>query len=119
MTIGGIHLLDGQPGPGLVAEFHGDGLTVPFRDVDGVDLIGPLVILGRGGLLDSILTGDEVGEHRPPIRPGGRCKGLPCLKRRGIGPQEGGLDGGPRQQLAGLRVLFQYDQLGLFIVGDI
>ena len=84
-----------------------------------MDLIGPLVILGRGGFLDSILTGDEVGEHRPPIRPGGRCKGLPGLKGRGIGAQEGGLDGGPRQQLAGLCVLFQHDQLGLFIVGDV
>ena len=119
MTIGGIHLLDGQPGPGLVAEFHGDGLAVALRDVHSVDLIGPLVILRRGGLLDSILTGDEVGEHRPPIRPGGFGEGLSGLKRRGVGPQEGGLDGGPRQQLAGLRVLFQYDQLGLFIVGDI
>ena len=119
ITIRGVHLFDGETCPRLVAEFYGDGLTVPLRDIHGMDSSCPLVILGRGHFLHPVLAGDEVGKDRFPIGTGRFCKALPGLEGRGVGAQEGRLDRRPRQQLTGLGVLFQHDQLGLFVVGDI
>lgn len=95
VTIGGIHLLDGQAGPGFISKFQGHRFAVPLRDIDSVDFTGSLVILRRSGFLNPVLSRNEVGKNCPAIRPGYCGERLSGLEGRGIGAKQGRLDGCP------------------------
>ena len=84
-----------------------------------MDLDGPLIKWGRGDFLYPVFAGNEVCEHRPAVLAGGEGIDLSRLMRLGVGTQQSRLDGGPRQKFSSLRVLFDGDELGLFVIGDI
>ena len=118
LTCDGVHLFDGEPRPGVVAEFQLHRLMGTVIHIDGVYLVGGQVKLGRGGFLDPVLARDHVLEDGDPIRPGGAGIDQAALVGLGVRPEQGGLDDRPLKRLAGLVVPLGDDDLGFFVVGD-